>query len=110
MHDQNTDRSGDALQLAPGIDLSVSDMAADRNAAGGNGLAQAMEQTFQSLFGIELGMRDQTAGIVENAAEKTLALAAANPLNVGAEHDIRLPDLIGVFRFELLEAGFTQQL
>ena len=58
-------------------------------------MAQAVEEAIQALIGIELGMRDQTAGVVERGLEKHLPLAAAAALHPRAEQHIGLPDLIG---------------
>src|SRR5437867_10235016 len=66
MHDQDSDRSADALQLPGAIDLAVIDVESHRNAARRDRLAQAIQQTLQSLIGVKLAVWDQTAGVIEN--------------------------------------------
>ena len=102
MHDQSAERGGDARQLRRAIDLGVVDVEPDGDAAGGDGLAQTIEAGVESLAGIELGMRDEAAGVVEGGVQKGLHLAAAGALDVGAEQHVGLPDLIAEFGFELL--------
>ena len=92
------------------IDLGVVHVEPDGQAAGGDGLAQAIQAGIQSLAGIELGVRDEPAGIVEDGVQKGLHLAAAGALDVGAEEHVGLPDLIAVFGFELLVRRGSEQL
>jgi hypothetical protein len=47
------------------------------DAAGGDGLAQAVEKGVESLVEIELGVRDEAAGVVERGLEEDLLLASA---------------------------------
>jgi hypothetical protein len=79
-------------------------------AAGGDGLAQAVQKSIQSLVGIELGVRDEAAGVVERGLEEDLPLASARPLDAGAEQHVGLPDLIGKLGFVLfVGSGFVEQ-
>src|SRR6516162_3670995 len=81
MHDQDADRSADALQLPGPVDLAVIDIQPHRNAARRNRLTQAIQQTLQTLIGIKLTVWDQTAGIIQNGTQKRLPFAAAVPLD-----------------------------
>ena len=72
MHDEDADGSGDAGQLRRAVDLGVVHVEADGDAAGGDGLAQAVEKGIQSLVGIELGVRDEAAGVVERGLQEDL--------------------------------------
>ena len=92
------------------IDLGVVHVEADGHAAGGDGLAQAIQAGIQALAGIELGVRDEPAGVIERGVQEGLHLAAAGPLDVGAEEHVGLPDLIAVFGFELLVRRGSEQL
>ena len=56
-------------------------------------------ESIQSLVGIELGVRDEAAGIVESGLKEDLLLAAARPPDPGSEQHVALPDLIGKWRF-----------
>jgi len=47
------------------------------NAAGGDGLAQAIEKSVQSLIEVELRVRDEAAGVVESGLQEDLLLASA---------------------------------
>ena len=66
VHDQNAERGGDAGQLLAAIDLGVVDVEPDGHATGGDGLAQTIEAGIESLAGIELGMRDEPAGVIQS--------------------------------------------
>jgi hypothetical protein len=44
------------------------------DAAGSDGLAQAVQKGVESLVGIELGMRDETAGVVQRGLQEDLLL------------------------------------
>ncbi len=92
------------------IDLGVVHVEAHRQATGGDGLAQTVQAGIQSLAGIELGMRDEPAGIVESCVQVDLRLAAAGALHVRAVEHIGLPDLVAVFGLELFVRGRSQQL
>ena len=110
MHDEDADGGGDAGQLRGAVDLGVVHVEARGDAPGRDGLAQAVQKSIQSLVGIELGVRDEAAGIVQRGLEKDLLLAAPGPFNPGAEQHIGLPDLIGELRFVLLVGGgFVEQ-
>ena len=50
-------------------------------------------------MGIELGVGDEPAGVIERGLQKDLPFSSARPLDPGAEQHIGLPDLIGVLRF-----------
>ena len=100
---------GDAGQLRRAVDLGIVHVEASRDAAGGDGLAQAVQKSVESLVGIELGMRNEAAGIVECGLEEDLLLAAARPSDPGAEEHVALPDLIGKLRFVLfMRGGFVE--
>ena len=90
----------------------IANLRLDRDTACRDGLTQTIEKRIETLIGIELGMRDEAAGIVKRGLQEHLALAAAGPLHPRAEEHVGLPDLIGELRFELLarRAGFRQQL
>ena len=105
VHDQSAERGGDAGQLLRAIDLGVVDVEPHGHAAGGDGLAQTIEAGIESLAGIELGMRDEAAGVIQGGVQKGLHLAAAGALDVGAEQHVGLPDLIAGLGFELLVRG-----
>ena len=110
MHDEDADGSGDAGQLRGAVDLGVVHVEAGGDAAGGDGLAQAVQKGVQSLVGIELGVRDEAAGVVERGLEEDLLLAAARPCDPGAEEHVGLPDLIGKLGFVLfVRGGFVEQ-
>ena len=94
------------------VDLGVVHVETGGDAAGGDGLAQAVQESIQSLVGIELGVRDEAAGIVESGLKEDLLLAAARPPDPGSEQHVALPDLIGKLRFVFFMRGsfFKQQL
>jgi len=77
VHDEDADGGGDAGQLRGAVDLGVVHVETCGNAAGGNGLAQAVQEGIQALVGIELSMRDEAAGIIERGLQKDLLLASA---------------------------------
>jgi len=73
-------------------------------------MAQAVQKSIQSLVGIELGVRDKAAGVVERGLKEHLLFAAAGPLDPGAEEHIGLPDLIGELGFVLFVcASFVEK-
>ena len=110
VHDEDADGSGDARQLRRAIDLGVVHVEAGGDAAGGDGLAQAVQKRIQSLVGIELSVRDEAAGVIERGLEEDLHLAAAGALDPGAEEHVGLPDLIGELGFVLfVRGGFVEQ-
>jgi hypothetical protein len=75
--DEDADGSGDAGQLGGAVDLAVVHVEAGGNAAGGDGLAQAVEKGVESLVGIELGVGDEAAGVIECGLQEDLLLATA---------------------------------
>ena len=105
MHDEDADGSGDAGQLRGAVDLGVVHVETGGDTAGRDGLAQAVQKGVQPLVGIELGMRDEAAGVVECGLEEDLLLAAVGPRDPGAEEHIGLPDLIGKLSFVLFVRG-----
>lgn len=107
---QNPERGRDAGQLSRAVDLAIVDIEADRNASGGDGLAQAIEQGFQTFIGVKLRMGNQTGCIVENGVEHRLLFASARTGDVGTKHHVGLPDLVGKLRFKFLVRGRSQQL
>ena len=112
MHDEDADRSGDARQLRRAVDFGVVHIETRGHAARGDGLAKAVEEAIQALVGIELGMQDETAGIVERGLEEYLLFAAAGPFHPRAEQHVGLPDLIGALSLVLFVrggGGFVQQ-
>jgi hypothetical protein len=77
---------------------------------GRNGLAQAIQKSVQPLVGIELGVWDEAAGVVQRGLEKNLLLASAGPFDPGAEEHVGLPDLIGELSLVLfVRGGFVEQ-
>ena len=73
-------------------------------------MAQAVQKGVQSLIGIELGVRDEAAGVVESGLEEDLLLASARACDPGAEQHVGLPDLIGKLSFVLfVRGGFIEQ-
>ena len=92
------------------VDLGVVHVETGGDAAGRDGLAQAVQKGVQSLVGIELGVRDEAAGVVERGLEEDLLLASAGPSDPGAEEHVGLPDLIGELGFVLfVGGGFIEQ-
>src|SRR6202142_2432012 len=83
VHDENADGGGDAGQLRRAVDLGVIHVETGGDAAGSDGLAQAVQEGIQSLVGIELGVRNETAGIVQRGLEEDLLLASAWPSDPG---------------------------
>src|SRR5207237_2608459 len=75
----------------------------------GHGLLPAVQQRLQPLVGIELGVGDEAAGVVQDGAKEGLPFRAAGTLEVGAIEQVRLPDLITELRFELLVPGLAEQ-
>jgi len=78
-------RAGPRGRPRRAVDLGVVHVEARGEAARGEGLAQAIEKRIQPLVGIELGVRDEAAGIVERSLQEHLHLAAACALNPRAE-------------------------
>jgi hypothetical protein len=72
------------------IDFGVVHVEADGQTTGGDGLAQTVQAGIQPLAGIELGVRDEPAGIVESGVASRPYLAAAGALDVGAEEYVGL--------------------
>src|SRR4051812_4872925 len=110
MNDERAERSGNAGQLRRAVHLRVIDVKANRDASCGQGLAQTIERGVESLAGIELGVRDEAARVIERGVEKHLSPAAACALNPGTEEHVGLPDLITEFGFELLMSLRREQL
>ena len=110
MDDEHADGGRDPRQLRAAVDLGVIHIQPHRDTAGRDGLAQAVQADVQALAGIELGVRDEPAGVIEDGMQQSLHLAAAGTLDIGAIEHVRLPDLIGVFGFELLVRRGSEQL
>src|SRR5580658_2850644 len=91
VHDEDADGSGDAGQLRGAVNLGVVHVEASGDAAGGDGLAQAVQKGVESLVGIELGVRDEAASVVERGLKEDLHLASAGPFNPRAEEHVGLP-------------------
>jgi hypothetical protein len=73
-------------------------------------MPRAVQKGIQPLVGIELGVRDEAAGVVERGLEKDLLLASTRAFNPRAEEHVGLPDLVGELRFVLLaRGGFVEQ-
>jgi hypothetical protein len=108
--DQHAERGGDAGQLRAAVDLGVIHIEAHRHAAGGHRLAQAVQAGIEALAGIELSVRDEPAGVVEDGVQQRLHLASAGAPHVGAVEHVRLPDLVAVLGFELLVCRRGEQL
>ena len=99
-----------AIRASCGIDLGVIHIQPHRDTPSGDGLAQAVQADVQTLAGIELGVRDEPAGVIEDGMQEGLHLAAAGTLHIGTIEHVRLPDLIAVCGFELLVRRGSQQL
>jgi hypothetical protein len=84
------------------VHFGVIDLEANGEAAGGDGLAKTVQEGVQALVGVELGVGDEAAGIIQNGVPESLPLAAAGALDVRAVEHVRLPDLVGVLGFEFL--------
>jgi len=110
VHDQHADGGRNPRQLCTAIDLGVVHIEPDSGAPTGDRLAQAVQAGVQTLGGVELGMRDEPAGVVEDGMQQGLHLAAAGALHIGAIEHIRLPDLIAMFGLELLVGLRSEQL
>ncbi len=110
VHDQSAERGGNAGQLLGAINLGIVDVEPGGHTTGRDGLAQTIERGIESLAGIELGMRDEAAGVIQGGVQEGLHLAAAGALDVGTEQHVGLPDLIAGLGFELLVGGRDQQL
>jgi len=92
------------------VDFGVVHVEARGDAACRDGLAQAVQKGIQPLVGIELGVRDEAAGVIERSLEKDLHLASTRTLNPRAEQHVGLPDLVGELRFVLfVRGGFVEQ-
>ena len=96
------------------IDLGVVHVEARGNTARGDGLAQAIEKRIQPLVGIELGVRDEAAGVVERGLEEHLHFAGvpsgSGALNPRAKQHVRLPGLVGKLGFVLfVRGGFVEE-
>ena len=109
MDDEDADGSGDARQLRGAVDLGVVHIEAGGDAARGDGMAETVEEGVQALVGIELGVGDEAAGIVESGLQEDLHLAgvgvgsgAADP---GTEEHVGLPDLVGALGLVLFVGG-----
>jgi hypothetical protein len=67
-------------------------------------------QGVQPLVGIELGVWDEPAGVIQRGLEKDLHLASTGALDPRAEEHVGLPDLVGELRFVLfVRGGFVEQ-
>src|ERR1019366_2251283 len=77
------DGGGDARQWRRAGDLGVVHVEARGNTARGEGLAQAIETRVQPAIGIELGVRDEAAGVVERGLQEHLHFAGV-PSGSGA--------------------------
>src|SRR5580658_10801053 len=88
VHDEDADGSGDAGQLRGAVDLGVVHVEASGDAASGDGLAQAIEKGVQPLVRIELGVRDEAAGIIECGLQEDLLFASARSSDPGAEEHV----------------------
>jgi hypothetical protein len=110
MNDEHADGGGDARQLRAAVDLSVIHIQPHRDTARGDGLAQAVQANVQTFAGIELGVRDEPTGVIEDGMQQGLHLAAARALNIRTIEHVRLPDLVGEFGFELLACRRSEQL
>jgi len=105
MNDKDSQRGGNAGQLVGAIHLGIVNVEPDGNTASSNGLAEAVEQGIESLAGIELGMGNQPAGIIQYGIEEALKPSPFGSVDVGPEHHIGLPDLVGKLGLELLVSG-----
>ena len=90
--------------------MDPEDIEAQGETAGGDGLTKTVQEGVQPLVGIELGVGDEAAGIIQGGVQEGLPLAAAGALDIGAVEHVGLPDLVGMFSFEFLVPGGSQQL
>jgi hypothetical protein len=102
VNNQNAERRGNARQLRGTVNLRVVDIKTNGYAACGDGLTETIERSIESLAGIEPGVRDEPAGVIEPGVEKDLHSSDARALHPGAEQHVGLPDLVAEFGFELL--------
>ena len=92
------------------IDLGIVHVEPYRHAACSDCLAQAVQAGIQTLAGVELGVWDEAAGIIQRGLKKHLLFASARPANPWAEEHVALPDLIGKLGFVLFMRGsFVEQ-
>ena len=110
MHDEHAEGCGDPRQLRAAIDLGIVHIQPDGGAASGDGLAQAVQAGVQALAGVELGVGDEPAGVIEDGMQQGLHLPAARTLDIRTIEHVRLPDLIAVLGFELLVRRRSEQL
>ena len=110
MHDEDADRGGNACQLWTAIHFGVIDIEANGEAAGGDGLTETVQEGVQSLVGVELGVRDEAAGVIQDGVQEGLPLTAPGALDVRAVEHVRLPDLIRVLSFEFFVCRGREQL
>jgi len=68
-------------------------------------LDQAVGEVFKILLEIELSMRDEAGVVIQEGKEKTLAYLFVND-HRRSMHTVRLPDVIGEFRFIPSEVRF----
>jgi integrase len=98
------------VEALRGVALDPEDIEAQGETAGGDGLTKTVQEGVQPLVGIELGVGDEAAGIIQGGVQEGLPLAAAGALDIGAVEHVGLPDLVGMFSFEFLVPGGSQQL
>jgi hypothetical protein len=110
MNDEDANRGGNAGQLRRAIHPRVINVEPGWHTTACDGLTQTIEHGIESLAGIELGVRDKAAGVVERGVEKNLHAATTRPLDPGTEQHVGLPDLIAELSFELLMGLMCEQL
>ncbi len=81
----------------------------DEQPVGHSALPQAIRKA-SAAVSIKLGVRDQTAGVVENGIQEGLHAPATRTLDVRPVQHVRLPYLIASFGFELLMRWRSHQL
>ena len=110
MSDEDANGGSNARQLGTAENLGIVHVQAGANPTCRHGLPQAIQKRIEALVRVKLGMREETAGIIENGIQEDLHAPATGALDVGPEQHVGLPDLITPLRFELLVRGCRQQL
>jgi hypothetical protein len=83
------------------IDLAVIHVEPDWRATSRDCLPETIQAGIQALAGIELSVRNESAGVIQDGMQNRLHLAATGSPDIGAIEHVRLPDLIAVLSFEL---------
>ena len=73
-------------------------------------MTQTIQAGIQALAVVELGVRDEPAGVIQDGMQHGLHLAAARAPHIRTIEHVRLPDLVAVLGFELLAGLGSEQL